>query len=57
MYAFPSSNFSKEVVSLEKIKRLSKFLVTIKTRGVEKILASFNFLLSLFLLIPQEAFF
>ena len=27
--------------------RLSKFLVTIKTRGIEKILASFNFLLPL----------
>ena len=37
--------------------RLSKFLVTIETRGVEKILASFNFLLPLFLLIPLEAFF
>ena len=38
-------------------KRFSKFLVTIKTRGVGQILASFNFLLPLFLLIPQEALF
>ena len=37
--------------------RLSKFLVTIKTRDVKKILAPFYFLLSLLLLIPLEAFY
>ena len=37
--------------------RLSKFLVTIKNRGVEKILTAVYFLLPLFLLIPLEAFF
>ena len=38
-------------------KRLSKFLVTIKTHDVEQILAPFYFLLSQFLLIPLEAFY
>ena len=51
IYIFKKSLCSKV------LKKLSKFLVTIKTRGVEKILASFNFLLPLFLLIHLEAFF
>ena len=37
--------------------RLSKLLVTIKTHGVEKILASFNFWIPLFFLIPLKALF
>ena len=38
-------------------KRPSKFWVTIKTRGIEKILAPFYFLPPLFLMIPLEAFY
>ena len=37
--------------------RPSKFWVTIKTRGVEKIVAPYYFLLPLFLLIPLETFY
>ena len=39
------------------IKRSSKVRVTINTRDVEKILAPFYFLLSLFLMTPLEAFY
>ena len=48
--------FSKITVNFEPVMRLSKILVTIKTRGVGKILAPSYFWLPLFLPIPLEVF-
>ena len=49
--------FSKITITFEPVMRLSKILVTIKSRGIEKILAPSYFLLPMFLPIPLELFY
>ena len=56
-FSYNLANKGKNSVYQTSLKRHSKFRVTIKTRGVEKILAPFYFLLTVFLMIPLEAFY